>query len=463
MLFAIKYEEVISNNEAEYETLLVGLNLAREAGVDAINVKSDSQLVVEQVTGGFEARTPEMKRLKEEVLRRMGRFVRCRLSQIPRRENSKADELVRMGSHLCDIRTQHVTLLAVRPEGRTRESNIVSSPPSGSWMDNIRGYLETGNLPEDKGEAQRIKKISSRFFLEGGIQKSFSKPILKCLNPEEAWEVMRKIHEGSCGNHTGGRSLATKILRNGYFWPTIQRDSMQIVRKCVNCQIHGNLHHTPTVGIEFTCPTWPFDHWGMDIIGPFPPTSAKRNPKANGQTEVSNRIILQNIKTKLGQQKRGWMEELPGVLWAYRTTARTSSGETPFSLVYGSEALILAEVVEPTVRVVRYKENNNKKERCLDLDLLDEKKFAAQVQMENYKKKMIKRYNSMVKERPLQIGDLVLRKVEVQRSVGKLEPKWEGPYRVRAIQREGTYELETSEGAKMPRTWTIHNLKKFYY
>ncbi|KAL0373700.1 UNVERIFIED_CONTAM: hypothetical protein Sradi_3285700 [Sesamum radiatum] len=74
----------------------------------------------------------------------------------------------------------------------------------------------------------------------------------------------------------GGRSLATKILRNGYFWPTIQRDSMQMVRKCVNCQIHGNLHHTPAVGIEFTCPTWPFDHWGMDIIGPFPPATGQR-------------------------------------------------------------------------------------------------------------------------------------------------------------------------------------------
>ncbi|KAL0319768.1 UNVERIFIED_CONTAM: hypothetical protein Sradi_5238300 [Sesamum radiatum] len=212
---------------------------------------------------------------------------------------------------------------------------------------------------------------------------------------------------------------------------------MQMVRKCVNCQIHENLHHTPTVGIEFTYPTWPFDHWGMDIIGPFPPASGQRkfvlvaidhftkwieveplakitkdavikflwknllcrfgvpqrittdsgtqfqgrklkewctkwnikqiftsvgNPKANGQTEVSNRIILQNIKAKLRQHKRGWLEELPGVLRAYRTTARTNSGETPFSLVYGSEALIPAEVVEPTIRVVRYEESSNQKE-----------------------------------------------------------------------------------------------------
>ncbi|KAL0360980.1 UNVERIFIED_CONTAM: hypothetical protein Sradi_3782500 [Sesamum radiatum] len=142
--------------------------------------------------------------------------------------------------------------------------------------------------------------------------------------------------------------------------------------------------------------------------------------------------------------------------------ARTSSGEIPFSLVYGSEALIPAEVVEQTIQVIRYKESNNQKERRLDLNLLNEKRFATKIRLENYKRKMIRRYNSLVKERPLQIGDLVLRKVEVQRPVGKLKPKWEGPYRVRAIQREGTYELETLEGVKMPHTWTIHNLKKFY-
>ncbi|KAL0404553.1 UNVERIFIED_CONTAM: Gag-Pol polyprotein [Sesamum radiatum] len=97
------------------------------------------------------------------------------------------------------------------------------------------------------------------------------------------------------------------------------------------------------------------------------------NAKANGQTEVSNRIILQNMKTRLGQHKRGWLEELPGVLWAYRTTARTSSEETPFSLVYGSEALIPAKITEPTIRVIRYEEDHNREGRCLDLDLIDEK------------------------------------------------------------------------------------------
>ncbi|KAL0285167.1 UNVERIFIED_CONTAM: hypothetical protein Sradi_7180800 [Sesamum radiatum] len=65
-----------------------------------------------------------------------------------------------MGSHLKDIRTQQVVLLAVRPEGRSRESNIICSLQTESWMDNIRAYLETRHLPEDKNEARRIRKAA---------------------------------------------------------------------------------------------------------------------------------------------------------------------------------------------------------------------------------------------------------------------------------------------------------------
>ncbi|KAL0410739.1 UNVERIFIED_CONTAM: hypothetical protein Slati_3663600 [Sesamum latifolium] len=183
-----------------------------------------------------------------------------------------------MGSHLDDIYARRVTILTVRPERRIQENNFIGIPQSESWMDNIRRYLEVGSLPDNKDEARKIEKMSGRFFLKGGylFKKSFATLALRCLNPKEAWEVMKEIHEGSCGNHAGGQSLATKILRSGYFWPTMQQDSMQIVRKCVRCQVHGNLHHAPAVGIEFTCPAWPFDHWGMDIIGHFPQAAGQR-------------------------------------------------------------------------------------------------------------------------------------------------------------------------------------------
>ena len=72
--------------------------------------------------------------------------------------------------------------------------------------------------------------------------------------------------------------------------------------------------------------------------------SSPGHPQANGQAEVTNRTLLKIIKTKLDDAKGAWLEELPNVLWAYRTTARTSTGETPFRLTYGTEAVIPVEV-----------------------------------------------------------------------------------------------------------------------
>ncbi|KAL2228583.1 UNVERIFIED_CONTAM: hypothetical protein Sindi_1838000 [Sesamum indicum] len=76
------------------------------------------------------------------------------------------------------------------------------------------------------------------------------------------------------------------------------------------------------------------------------------NPQANGQIEVTNRTILQHLKTRL-ENKGLWVDELPGVLWVYRTTPRTATSETPFCLVYGTEAIIPTEIGEESQRVQR--------------------------------------------------------------------------------------------------------------
>ena len=78
--------------------------------------------------------------------------------------------------------------------------------------------------------------------------------------------------------------------------------------------------------------------------------SSPGHPQANGQTEVTNWTLLENIKARLDEAKGAWLEEVPNVLWAYKTTARTPTGETPFSLFYGTEAVILVEVGVTSLR-----------------------------------------------------------------------------------------------------------------
>ena len=112
--------------------------------------------------------------------------------------------------------------------------------------------------------------------------------------------------------------------------------------------------------------------------------SSPAHPQANGQVEVTNRSLLKIIKTHLEGAKGIWLDELPSILWAYRTTARTPTGETPFRLAYGTEAVILTEVGLKSYRVDSYDENMNKEGMHFQLDLLDEVRAIAEQRLACY-------------------------------------------------------------------------------
>ncbi|KAL0457908.1 UNVERIFIED_CONTAM: hypothetical protein Slati_0418000 [Sesamum latifolium] len=122
------------------------------------------------------------------------------------------------------------------------------------------------------------------------------------------------------------------------------------------------------------------------------------HPQANGQVEVSNRILVQGIK-RTGTSRRNWAEELTSVLWAYRTTPRGSTGEIPFSLVYGTEAIIPAELGMPSHRVMNFSEECNENLLRENLDLIEELKEKAFLRAQRYKNIMISSYNRRVKPR----------------------------------------------------------------
>ena len=180
---------------------------------------------------------------------------------------------------------------------------------------------------------------------------------------------------------------------------------------------------------------------------------------------MTNWTLLRIIKTKLDEAKGAWPNELSNVLWAYRTTARTPAGETPFRLTYGTEAVIPIEVrVANTRRTTFSKEENDDKLR-VNLDCLDEVRDKASSKMIEYQWKMVEYYNKRVKLRQLDIGDLVLRKVTTTTkdpTQGKLGPAWEGPYRVVHYSRRGSYHLETLGGRRLPHPWNIEHLKKYH-
>ena len=153
------------------------------------------------------------------------------------------------------------------------------------------------------------------------------------------------------------------------------------------------------------------------------------------------------------------------MLWAYRTTARTPTGETPIRLTYGNEAVIPAEIGLTSYRVDNHDEGRNDEAIHLQLDLVDEVRAIAEQRLTRYQDRMAKHYNSWVRHRDFKVGDLVLRKVmgaARDPMQGKLGPNWEGPYRITSWQRKGTYHLEMIDRWKLPHPWNTEHLRKYY-
>jgi len=124
-----------------------------------------------------------------------------------------------------------------------------------------------------------------------------------------------------------------------------------------------------------------------------------------------NRSLLKIIKTRLSGVKGIWPDELPSVLWAYRTTARTPTGETLFQLAYGSKAVIPAEMRLTNYRIGNYDESKNEEAMHLQLDLADKVRAIAEQRLARYQNLTAKHYNFKVRHRDFQVGDFVLKKV----------------------------------------------------
>nr|GFC88635.1 reverse transcriptase domain-containing protein [Tanacetum cinerariifolium] len=230
-------------------------------------------------------------------------------------------------------------------------------------MTELVNYLKEGTLPEDEKEARKIRLKARQYELIEGIlyKRSFLTPWLRCVGPLEAEYVMKEIHEGSCSMHAGPRSVVAKAIRLGYFWPTMHKDAQDMIRKCSDCQIHSPVTRHPQQPLTPITAPWPFYKWGIDIAGHFSEGPGKVKflivamdyftkwieAKAmatitGGQVKkfVANRSLGEGIKAHLGEGNNNWVEELPHVLWAHRTMIKSSHGDTPFSLTYGTEAVI---------------------------------------------------------------------------------------------------------------------------
>ena len=196
----------------------------------------------------------------EEVKSMSTRIRDFMISQIPREVNQKADALANLASTFEFISDRSIPLEFLPSPSIDIAKTICQAEIGPTQIDDIITYLQDGTLPTDKFQACRIQYRAAKFCLIQGVlyKPSFSGPLLRCLQPEEANYVFREIHEGICENHYGVRSLVSKVVRQGYFCPQMKQNAITYTRKCDKCQRFALVSHLPhTEMVPMTSP-WPF-------------------------------------------------------------------------------------------------------------------------------------------------------------------------------------------------------------
>ena len=270
--YALRFDFKASNNEAEYEVLIAGLNLAQELNIKNLKVYCDSMLIANQVNGDFQAKEDHMAAYLQEVKGLAREFDSFKVNQIPRDENAEADNLAKLASGFDFQNPKRLPIEWLEKSSINVTATVNTIGEADNWTSPLVRYITSGQLPQDKNEGRRVKYLSNRFTMINGrlYKKGYSQPFLRCIDDPEVEFVMSQIHEGVCGNHLGGRALAQKALRQGYYWPTMVCYNFNFVRKFEKCQRFAHISHQPPAPLTSILIPWPFIKWRVDIIGPLP-------------------------------------------------------------------------------------------------------------------------------------------------------------------------------------------------
>ncbi|KAG9458886.1 hypothetical protein H6P81_003394 [Aristolochia fimbriata] len=546
-----------TNNEAEYQAIILGLGMAIEMGLSQLEIFGDSALVIKQIIGDFEVRKDELMPYQKEAQRLLQKISNVTLGHVPRASNSQADALAGIAASLAqfEARPERIPICerwvvpTLEKFSEEEETNLVSvyAIEEEDWRQQFLDYLEHNKFPRNRRlgvmrheELHQNSACSTTRCTDDPTTGSYSGASLKRRTSN-----LSRHTEGICGAHQAGPKLHLQVKQLGYYWPTMLRDAIELARHAPR-----HVNYTPTTSISLPAlyiQRWPpaIETWGMDIIGPINPkssanhqyilaatdyfskwaeaaaykeikaatvvdfirtqivyrygvpryimtdngtpfrnktmdnfcekfgirqrTSTTYNPAANGLAEAFNKTLCKILKKTVAGNKKDWHERLGEALWAYRITFRTPTESTPYSLVYGVEAVLPLEIQIPSLRVALREgltEEENIRLRLQELESLDEKRLEAQQRLECYQARLTRTFNKKVKLRSFQKGDLVLavrRPIMVtSKDGGKFAPKWEGPL---SWSKKSTLtvrlQIGYSEGRRLP---AINGkfLKKFY-
>ncbi|KAF7146064.1 hypothetical protein RHSIM_Rhsim04G0187600 [Rhododendron simsii] len=260
--------------------------MAVEAKHLQLKVYGDSMLIINQLLDIYEVRKLELVPFNNYARRMIAWLGDVTLEHVPRGENRQADALAKLASMLAlPDRETHVPICrswVIPPifddeDNGEREVNVVSvlEIEIEDWRQPFIDYLQHGKLPGDPHRRTDVKRRAPRFiyYKDTLYRRSFEGLFLRCLGENEAKQALEEAHSGICGAHQSGPKLHFRIKRMGYYWLTMVKDCMEYAKRCHACQIHANFIHQPPELLHPTVASWPFDAWGLDVVGPLPKSS----------------------------------------------------------------------------------------------------------------------------------------------------------------------------------------------
>jgi ribonuclease HI/transposase InsO family protein len=315
MRYAVRLHFPASNNMAEYEALLCGLRIAIETGIKHLDVRGDSQLVIDQVMKNASCHDDKMEAYCKAVRALEDKFYDIELNHVPRRYKEEADELAKIASGRITVppnvfaRDVNKPSVDLEPNTPSREEpsgapssptgakpmdedpsneayvlallkgygadeaeamEIEPVPSTGDWRDKYIAWMDRGELPSDRSEARHIARMAKSFTLVGGelYKRAASGVLQRCVPIPQGRELLRDIHAGVCGHHVAPRTLVGNAFHQSFYWPTAVADASEIVRTCEGCQFYARKSNLPAHVLQTIPVTWPFAVWGLDIVGP---------------------------------------------------------------------------------------------------------------------------------------------------------------------------------------------------
>ncbi|XP_074290818.1 uncharacterized protein LOC141617523 [Silene latifolia] len=414
--YAFTLTHLCTNNMAEYQALILGLQMAIEIGVRDMDIYGDSKLVVNQVLGEYEVKKEDLIPYHQQVLQLLNQLDDIHVGHVPRSANKLADALANLAATLALGAEESmqvpvcnrwaVSLLEGEENVDTTNMICVHTADEDDWRQPIIDFLDHQKLPDDPRHKVKIRRRAPKFIHYKGTlyKRSFSGQWLRCLSKDEAVEAMHEAHSGICGAHQSGPKLPDRIKRMGYGIP--QRITTDNGKQFFN-------HLMTSLGEKFKFKQY---------------KSSMYNASANGLAEAFNKTLCNLLR----------------------------------------KVVLPLELQIPSLRIAIQEgltDDENDRLQLAKLEALDDKRLEAQQKLQCYQARLSRAFNKKVCPRSFQVGDLVLAVrrpiITSYKPVGKFTSKWDGPYVVHEVYTNGAYKIVDEDGV---RVCPINGkfLKRFY-